>query len=248
MTGHEPWEHDSAAPRDPDDVPLGSEDEWTEDDERRYQARRQLERRAARRRRRQAASFAVVVLIVLGLGVTAAGVYSGWWEWPLGRDDTGTETVGEPCPSPTVTAAAAEDVTLRVLNSTDRRGLAGAVAAELRERGFDVSQVANDAADVTVEESAQVRHGPEALLAARTVAAQIPGAVLVDDGREGFVVDLSLGTAYQNLASVDEAAALTTPVPGPSPAGCVSVVPTTPGTVTDSPTGTGTATAPATTG
>lgn len=246
MSGHEPWEPEANPPPDPDDA---SDEEWTEDDERRYQARRQLERRATRRRRRQAASFAVVVLIVLGAGVTAAGVYSGWWEWPLvGSADSGTEKVGDPCPTPTVTAAAAKDVTVRVLNSTDRRGLAGAVAAELRKRGFDVSQVGNDAADVTVAEPAQVRHGPEAVPAARTVAAQIPGAVLVADGREGFVVDLSLGTAYQNLATVEQAATLTTPVPGPSPAGCVPVVPTTTGTATGTPTGTGTPTAPATTG
>ncbi|HEX5511821.1 MAG TPA: LytR C-terminal domain-containing protein [Actinomycetales bacterium] len=220
------------------DVPphFGLEDEWTEEDERRYQERRALERRAARRRRRQAASFALVVLVVLGVGVAAFGVYRGWWEAPLASKEPRTTTAAKPCPTPTVTAAPVKDVTVRVLNATDRQGLAGSVARELRKRGFDVADVGNDAPGAKVPEAAQVRHGPDGLLAARTVAAQIPGSKLVDDGREGFVVDLSLGAAYAKMTPAKEAAKLTAPVPAPSPSGCVPVTPS--ATPSATPTGT----------
>lgn len=221
----EPWELEDQAYEDlvddlDDPVELDDE-EWTEEDERRYQARREQERRRTRRRRRQAASFAVVVLLVLGAGVTAAGVLQGWWPWPpfSGGDSTATEA--EPCPTPTPTAAAPGDVTVTVLNSTDRDGLATGVAAELAARGFVVQGVANDPAEAALPEPAHVRHGPEGLMAARAVAAHIPGAVLVDDGRAGSAVEVSLGTAYQTLATTEEAAALAAPAPAPSAPGCV---------------------------
>ena len=42
----------------------------------------------------------------------------------------------------------------------------------------------------------------------------MPGAVLVDDGREGAIVDLALGDGFEaSLAATDTVATLTTPVP-----------------------------------
>ncbi len=217
--GHsEPWRQ-----ADETGDPLDFDDEWTEDDERRYQERRQQEKKRVRRRRRQAASFVLVVLLVLGAGVAAAGVYSGWWNWPpAGGQDEVTPTPPPVCPTPTVTAAAPSEVSVRVLNSTDRSGLAGAVAAELQARGFTVTHIGNDAGDVVVAEAAVVRHGPEGLMAARTVAAQIRGATLVDDGRAGAEVEVSIGDGFVDLLPTEEAAALLTPAPVESPTGCVT--------------------------
>lgn len=211
-------------PEDPGDVWDDEPDAatWTDDDERRYQERRAVERRAARRRRLQTSFFVLLVLLVLGTGTTAAGVYQGWWEWPPWQgDDTPTpvRTVVV-CPTPQITAAPAEQVTLTVLNSTDRNGLAAQTAEQLQARGFTVGSVGNDAAG-PIEGSAVVRHGPEGLLAARTVAAQVDGAQLVDDGRAGTAVELSLGAAFGGLRAPEEAAALTQPAPVESPAGCV---------------------------
>src|SRR5690349_22333002 len=123
--------------REPDD---GSWDDepWTEEDERRYQERRAHELSSRHRRRRQAAVFAVLVVLVLGTGTTAAGVYQGWWHWPpWGGEPAPVRTVVA-CSTPEVTAAAVAEVTLTVLNSTDRAGLAGATAEELTARGFAV--------------------------------------------------------------------------------------------------------------
>lgn len=212
----EPWEPaDLVLPDDgtgepdpyPEDVPV--DDEWTEDDERRYQARREHERRVAMRRRRQTTAFAVIVVIVLGIGVGAAGYTLGWWSLP--SSDSQADDTAQACPDATPTAALPNQVTVVVLNSTARPGLAGDVARELQSRGFTVRDIGNDDTG-EVPEAAQVRHGPEGLLSARTVAAHVTGAVLVDDGRGGAVVDLSLGAGFAELTAPDAAAALTAPV------------------------------------
>jgi hypothetical protein len=251
--GNDPWDdgytggHDDAAGGYDEDPP------WTEEDERRYQARRREELKRVRRRRRQATSFTVLVLLVLGIGLGAAGVYQGWWEWPFGEQEAAAPTsTGPPCPTPEVTAAPPAEVTVTVLNGKGEVGLAGTTAAELEARGFVIGTVDN--AEAPVAEVAQVRHGQEAALQARTVAAQVPGAIVVNDGRAGTAVDLALGAGFEGLAPPEEAAAAIAPVPAESPAGCVPAVtpseppPATPPSETAPTTPAPTTTAPATTG
>lgn len=195
---------------------------WGEEDERRFAERRARERGTRLRHLRHAVVFTLIVLLVLGTGVAAAGVYQGWWGWPpWGEEQPAPTATTTPCPTPQATAAAVTDVTVAVLNSTDRTGLAAAVAAELTARGFVVAAVANDPAPEPVPGAAVVRHGPEGVLAARTVAAHVDGAELVDDGRAGPAVELSLGEAYAALRPPEAAAALLTPAPVESPAGCI---------------------------
>lgn len=206
------------------DAGWGPDGTWTQEDERRYQERRAAERRAARVRRAQTSFFAVLVLVVLGAGVTAAGVYQGWWAWPPWDGEDGpaapvAAATSTACPTPEVTAAPVADVVLAVLNGTRRPGLAAATAEALRARGFTVGSIGNDTSPV--EQVALVRHGPAGLPHARTVAAQIDGAELVDDGREGTAVELSLGAGFTGLRPPEEADALTRPAPVESPAGCV---------------------------
>ena len=219
---------------------------WTEDDERRYQQRRAQERAAARRRLRHGFIFTLLVLVVLGTGTTAAGVYQGWWEWPpwQGGDEPDPVRTVLACPTPEVTAAPVADVTLTVLNSTSRAGLAGATAEQLAERGFTIGAVANDAG-APVAGTAAVRHGPDGLLAARTVAAHVPQAQLVEDARAGTAVELSLGESFEGLRPAEEAAALLEPQPAPSPPGCVPLEGGAPGTApTAAPTAADTTPAP----
>lgn len=201
-------------------------------------------RRRVRVRRLQGAFFAFVVLAVVAIGTAAGAYYYGLWEWPT---DEATVTAPVPCPTPTPIAAPIASVVVNVYNSTDRAGLAGGVAQVLTERGFTVEAVDNDPTDVEVSEAAQVRHGPEGVLAARTVAAQVAGSVLVDDARTGAVVDVALGAGYQQLRSPTEAEQLVQPAAVPSPSGCVTspaTTPATPPTVTPTPSdGTSTGTA-----
>ena len=197
---------------------------WTDEDEWRYQQRRHEEVHRTRRRRRQAASFGVLVLLVFGIGLGAAGIYQGWWEWPLDDDPAASSPGGAPdCPAPGVTAAPIPGVTVTVLNATDTQGLAATVSAELQARGFTVTEIGNDEGEVP--DTAVVRFGPESALQARTVAAQFPGTVLVDDARAGTDVELAIGTAFAGMNPPEVAAAAVAPVPAESPSGCVTPAP-----------------------
>lgn len=178
--------------------------------------------RYRRRRRLHAGVFAVAVLLVLGLGAAAGASVAGLWQWPGQGSADGSPEPAE-CPQPTAPAASVEQSEINVYNSTDRRGLAAGVAQGLRSRGFPVLAVDNDPLDAGVQEPAQVRHGPQGLQAARTVAAQVDGAVLVDDGRTGAAVDLVLGAGYRQLRGPAQAAEQLQPEP--LPAGCTPAPP-----------------------
>ena len=194
-----------------DDVP-----EWTEEDEELYQARRHEDLRRRRRRRRQGWSFAVLVLLVLGAGLAGAGIAQGWWEWPFERAEA--QAPGEPdCSGAGATIALPEDVQINVLNATDVRGLAAAVAAEMRVRGYTVADVGNDESEVDVVEAVQVRYGPALVADAQSVALHFRGVVLVDDGRTGEVVDVVLGQGYSRMGGAAEAAAV---IAASVPEGC----------------------------
>jgi hypothetical protein len=134
----------------------------------------------------------------------------------------------EPVPAPEPATAGGEaltvapdQVTVNVLNGTGTRGLAATVADALRAQGFVVGTVGNEPG--TVNESV-VRHGPNVLEQARTVAAAVPGAVLEPSDAIGDTVQLVLGPGFANVvpvavgAPVVEAAPATTTAPEPTPA------------------------------
>ena len=74
----------------------------------------------------------------------------------------------------------------------------------------------------------QIRYGDDGASAARTLSLVLPCAELVDDGRQGAAVDLSLGSEFRDVtpsAGVNDAlralsrgAESGTPVPGTDPA------------------------------
>lgn len=212
------------------------EEPWTEEDERRYQLRRAAERARARRARRRAGVFALIVLVVLGAGTYAAGLAAGRWTWPPFADPPAPPALPT-CAPPEQVALPAEDVPVVVLNSTDRSGLAGSVAEGLQLRGFPVLDIANDPREEVVAGTAEVRHGPQGVRQAATVAAHIPDAVLVDTDLEGTNVQVSLGEAFADLVPAEEAFGALTPAVEASPPGCVPAVPAAP-----LPTGTATGT------
>jgi hypothetical protein len=114
----------------------------------------------------------------------------------------------------------AAEVKVNVYNATDRRGLAARVAGQLEQRGFRIRKVDNDPAERQVTGAAEVRHSDHGADAARTVAAQVAGVVVVPDQRPGASVDLVLGAGFTGLVPTAEAAAALTPTPEPRPAGC----------------------------
>jgi LytR cell envelope-related transcriptional attenuator len=111
-------------------------------------------------------------------------------------------------------------ITVNVYNATTRSGLALSTSLELAARGFHTAKVANDPAKKIIAASAEIRYGPKGALAAKIVAAQVIGAVLVPDHRADATVDFVLGEGYAALATPAQAkaaiAALATPSASPT--------------------------------
>jgi LCP family protein required for cell wall assembly len=133
----------------------------------------------------------------------------------------------EPAPASDALSVPPTQITVDVLNATGTKGLAATAAAALQAEGFTVGDVGNDPAPVT---SSIVRHGPDALAQARTVAAAVPGAVLQASGALAGKVQLVLGPGYSAVVPVQvpsapapDAAAKDTPAaasPTAAPVSC----------------------------
>jgi hypothetical protein len=118
-------------------------------------------------------------------------------------------------PAPPLPMPAPGKVTVNVLNTTFRTGLASTVAAEVRTRGFHVAHVGNDPTRVVLG-TAEVRYGEDGEPAARLLARQVQDAKMVLLPRTGATVDLVLGNAYTALVPAAQAAA-PPPPKGPTP-------------------------------
>ncbi len=96
-------------------------------------------------------------------------------------------------------------VLVKVLNSTNRTGLAATVAATLTHLGFQINgPVANDPNPIAGV--ADVRYGPAGTAAATLLSYYIPGATLVADKRTDASVDLSLGAQFTTVAAPTDVA------------------------------------------
>jgi hypothetical protein len=166
----------------------------------------QPERSAAVRKPLPALAF------LLGLALLTALV---WWRVIHRPGVAGVKTtVTKTCAStpatgtPTILPATAS-VSIDVLNSTTKTGLATTTGAQLVKLGF--KQAAAPANDVTsrypVAGVAELRFGPAGKAAADLVSYYIPGAVEVTDQRTGSVVDVALGAKFTALATPDAVAA-----------------------------------------
>ena len=182
----------------------------------RGQGARPLRRRGARSvAGRRVAVVAVTLLALVSLAFLA---------WQTTRDDEPTVRARPPktCPTstPLPTVVAPAKIKVNVYNATDQRGLATEVAGQLGRRGFTVGKVDNDPLERTVTGIAEVRHSETGDGAARTVAAQVGTVVSVPDQRANGSVDLVLGAEFDHLLTRAEAAAVLSPSPSPTPAGC----------------------------
>jgi hypothetical protein len=172
-------------------------------------------RRGGGRRKGSGLLVALLVLVLAGAG------FAAWHYLDLGAaDDVATPRVSCPATSPPPTVVPAAKVKVNVYNATQRRGLASAVASQLKKRGFTVGKVSNDPLKRTVTGLAEVRASPTGADAARTVVAQVGQVVFVPDQRKDASVDLVLGATFTSLAAPAAAAAALTPTPSPRPKGC----------------------------
>jgi hypothetical protein len=188
------------------------------------------QRRRRHTRERQALVFGVLIGGLAIAATGAAAVYTGNLSLPLlSRDFSTPEPTGlaaedSPCPPEGATPVPYGQVTLNVLNGTNRVGLAGDTAAALTARGFVVGQQSN-AADMGYQSyagSALIQFGTQGVAAAYTVAAQFDTPQLVLDTRGDASVDVVVGASYSALvASAD--VVLTADQPFPVPEGCIAL-------------------------
>lgn len=144
-------------------------------------------------------SRALLVLGVMGLIAIIAVV------WTITRDSQDdSDKAGNKC----VTAAMATKVPepaearVRVLNATDRAGLAGTTGDQLKARGFTVVEVGNSKDVLTA--SAEVRYGPKAVGAGHLVRANVPGSQAVPLTEGDDVVTLIIGPGFSKLTPTGE--------------------------------------------
>lgn len=134
-----------------------------------------------------------------------------WWR-VLNRDDSSGASEGTSCPtpSPSPTTSATEKVlpapstiTLTVLNSTNRTGIAGKARTTFLQDGFRVPAPAGN--DLKYQGKipgvAEIRYGPSGKQAASVVAYYLPGAKLVPTSSSTATVVVSLGAKYRSIAS-----------------------------------------------
>lgn len=152
-----------------------------------------------------------------------------------GSNDDAAAADAAPEPScSTIMAAPADElpvpakVRVNVYNATEVSGLASKTARELKQRGFDIKEVANDPVGIPIEGVARIRYGPSSTLRAELLAYYVPGAELVEIDRSGPKIDIALGAAFVGVApQPDVDSSLNTPeavVTGP---GCFGTTPDT---------------------
>ncbi len=198
-------------------------------------------RSAPRRPQRRPLWLTILLLVVamavlFGLGFGIATLIRGTSTVPEATSSETAEgaTTPLPCETTLVTPAAElpspERVTVNVFNSTNKVGLAAETARALSERGFKINKVSNDPTGTTIRGIGEIRHGPNGEKQAELLTFYFPGATLIDDGRKGKRVDISIGRGYKEMPGVGQvAAALAEPTPEYSGPGC----PTTPAATTD---------------
>jgi hypothetical protein len=168
---------------------------------------------------------------LLGLALLTALV---WWRVIHRSDESGAKaaTTTKTCattaaPTSTVLPAVA-DVSLQVLNSTTKTGLAATTDAAFVKLGF--KQAATPSNDTTtrypVAAVAELRFGPAGKSSADLLSYYLPGAIEITDQRTGGVVDVALGAKFTAIAAPDAVAAAlkaahvtqaTAGAPAPSP-------------------------------
>ena len=152
-------------------------------------------------------SFARVrALVVVGVLAVAAVVFV---VVALVRDTQGDAVAGGGCPDGSVMANVTlpddpEQVTVRVFNGTKTPGLADSVTNEFKNRRFKTQKPAEN--KKKVDGVAVMRYGPDAVGSAWLLRAYFlnQADVQYDAKRKGGVVDVVVGTGFQQLATTTE--------------------------------------------
>lgn len=140
----------------------------------------------------------VVLVLLAGLVaagiVTALAIINGQIRLPVPEQRNAASVL---CPDDSFDYLPNEAITVNVLNSTNRAGLARAVADELAGRKFLVGTVGNTTS--SYRGTALVVSGAAGQPAAFSVQRNVPGSDYVQDGRTDASVDLVLAPDFREL-------------------------------------------------
>lgn len=122
-----------------------------------------------------------------------------WWRVA----NRSTHAAGPTCaPTPTQTALPApSSVSVSVLNSTPRTGIAKAAYLTLQADGFTMNIYGNDTGHPVLAGIAEIRFGPDQKPAATLLSFYFPGATLAPQTQSQPSVIVSLGLKYTAVAS-----------------------------------------------
>ncbi len=160
----------------------------------------------------------VRAFIVVGVLVTAAVVFV---VVALLRDTQSDAQVGSRCPDGALRANLAlprpKEVKIRVLNGTDNDDLGNRVSEDFKNRKFQTEKPGDN--EKVVEGIAQLRYGAKSVGAAHLLDAYFLGKAepLFDPTRRDDIVDVIVGTRFQQLATQTEVNQSLVELGGPSP-------------------------------
>ncbi|WP_203994309.1 LytR C-terminal domain-containing protein [Micromonospora lutea] len=144
-------------------------------------------------------------LVIVGVLAVVALVFV---VMALVKDTQGSAGLGEGCPDDwpraDVTLRDHKDVKINVYNATERRGLAANVGDDFRNRDFQVQKEANQKKQI--DDVAVLRYGPKGVGSAHLLRAYFLGDAELeyDPKREDDIVDVVLGSNFQQLATITE--------------------------------------------
>jgi len=137
----------------------------------------------------------VVLLVLLAGGIGAAlAIQKGYLSIPQAESSPERTSA---CPAETFTPLKAASVKVNVFNATDRRGLAGNVAAQFKARKFVVGAVTNR--DISLNTPVAVVSGKDGRAAALTVQRQLQGSDYYQDSRSDGTVDVILFQGFKDV-------------------------------------------------
>lgn len=180
------------------------------------------------RRERQILIFGVIFVGLAFAGLYFASVYRGDVNGPFTEpfvtpaSDFETE-VNIACPPTNALPMPPAEISLRVMNATDKAGLAGTTADDLKGRGFVVTGASNWYSDFT--DTVRIYYGEAGLVQAYTLSTYFNDFEMVLDDRDSAVLDLVLGDAYNQANSLrpQDAAELNPETPLVRPQQCVPI-------------------------
>lgn len=152
-----------------------------------------------RLRRCHAITLSMLGGVVLIAALLVVLLFTGIIRWPRSVVATASPSppTGDPrCPQQQLEPARNLNVNVRVFNASQRVGLAGSLATELRDRGYRVDAVGNRFGVLTRAPGVLIT-GPAGYAAALNLQRLLPGFDFRDDRRPEASVDVVLSERFQ---------------------------------------------------